>query len=132
MIAYICIFLINAFLLLGSQSSLFTPNDPDWIPSLNLGHRKVRTNGEKAKQGYSRNLTRSLNKSHKETTKQHKKVCQPKDLQTDKDFVIERSLFENADFPLSSPLLTKIYLETVAVLTSKLKVHSKKIAIKLA
>ena len=58
-------------------------------------------------------------------------MCQPKDLQTDKDFVIERSLFENADFPLSSPLLTKIYLETVAVLTSKLKVYSKKIAIKL-
>ena len=59
-------------LLLGSPSPLFTPNDPDWIPSLNLGHDKVRTNGEKAEQHYSRNLTRSLIKSQEETTKQQK------------------------------------------------------------
>ena len=67
-------------LLLGSPSPLFTPNDPDWIRSLNLGHDKVRINGEKAKQRYSRNLAKSLNESEEETTKQYKKVCQPTDL----------------------------------------------------
>ena len=65
MIAYLCIFLINAF-----AFTRFTIID--WIPSLNLGHDKVRTNGEKAEQHYSRNLTRSLIKSQEETTKQQK------------------------------------------------------------
>ena len=57
-------------LLLDLPSPLFTPNDPDWKPSLNLGQGKVRTNGEKAKQRYSRNMTRSLNKGQEKTTKQ--------------------------------------------------------------
>ena len=92
-------------LLLGSPLPLFTPNDPDWIPSLNLGHGKVRINGEKAKQ-YSRNMTRSLNKSQEETT-EHKKVCQPADLQIEEDFFIERSLLEDADFPLGSTFTQK-------------------------
>ena len=78
-------------LLLGSPSPLFTPNDPDWTPSLNLGHGKVRVNGKKTKQRYSQNSTRLLNKSQEETAK-HKKVCQPTDLQTEKHFVIERTL----------------------------------------
>ena len=34
-------------LLLGSASPLFTPNDQDWVPSINLGHGKVRINEEK-------------------------------------------------------------------------------------
>ena len=50
-------------LLLGSSSPLFAPYDPDWILSLNLGHDKVRINGEKAEQRYSQDLIRSLNKS---------------------------------------------------------------------
>ena len=112
-------------LLLGSPSPLFTPNDPDWIPSLNVSHGKVRTNGEKAKQRSSRNLTMSLNKSQEETTKQHKKVCQPTDLQTEEDFLIESSLLEDADFPLSSTFIDKnisrdscsAYIQTESVLT---------------
>ena len=91
-------------LLLGSPSPLFTPNDPDWIPSLNLGHGKVRINGEKAKQHFQ-NVTRSLNKSQEETM-EHKKLCQPTDLQTEEDFVIERSLLEMLIFHLA-PLLHK-------------------------
>ena len=84
----------------------------------------MRTNGEKAKQRYSRNLTRSLNKSQEKTTKQHKKVCQPTDLQTEEDFVIERNLLEDADFPLSSTFIDKnvsgdscsAYIQTESVL----------------
>ena len=59
---------------------------------------------------YSQNLTRSLNKSQVETTKQHKKVCQPTDIQTGEDFAILyfcRSLLEDADFPLSSTFIDK-------------------------
>ena len=111
-------------LLLGSPSPLVTPNDPDWIPSLNIGHDIVKTNGEKAKQRYSRNLTRSLKTSQEETIKQHKKVCQPTDLQKEEDFVVERSLLEDADFPLSSTFIYKnisgdscsTYIQTESVL----------------
>ena len=95
-----------SFLLLDSPSRLFTPNDPDSVRSLNLGHAKVIINGKKAKQRYSRNLARSLNKSQEEMTK-HEKVCQPTDLQTEEDFVIERSLLEDADFPLRSTFIDK-------------------------
>ena len=51
-------------------------------------------------------MTRSLSKSQEETTK-HKKVCQPTDLQTEEDFVIDSSLLEDADFPLSSTFIDK-------------------------
>ena len=124
MLSCLCFFGSMPFLLLGSPSPLLTPNDQDWIPSLNLGHGKVRTSGEKAKQRYSQNLTRSLNKSQEETTKQHKKVCQPAELQTKEHFVIERSLLEAADFPLSSTFIDKnlsggscsTYIQTESVL----------------
>ena len=110
-------------LLLGSPSPLLAPNYPDWIPSLNLSHGKVRINGKKAKQRYSRDLTRSLNKSQEETRK-HEKVCQPTDLHTEEDVVVERSLLEDADFPLSSTFFDKnisgdscsAYIQTESVL----------------
>ena len=94
----------------------------------------MRTNGEKAKQRYSWNFTRSLNKSQEETTKQHKKVCQPVDLQAEEDFLTEILIeiyLRIPIFHLAPLLLTKLYLETISVLTSKLKVYSKKIVIKL-
>ena len=58
-------------------------------------------------------------------------MCQSTDLQTEEGFVIEKSLLEDADFPLRSTFIDKNISGEVAVLTSKLKVYSKKIVIKL-
>nr|XP_047146612.1 uncharacterized protein LOC101235303 [Hydra vulgaris] len=44
----------------GKPASLFSQNDPDWVPSLNMGHNKFKFEVEKPRERYLRHKNRSL------------------------------------------------------------------------
>ena len=47
---------------LGKPALLFSSIDPDWVPSLKLGHDKIKVNLAEAKHRHSRMLERSSKK----------------------------------------------------------------------
>nr|XP_047134770.1 uncharacterized protein LOC124812318 [Hydra vulgaris] len=44
----------------GKPASLFSQNDPEWVPSLNMGHKKFKFEVEKPRERYLRHKNRSL------------------------------------------------------------------------
>ncbi|XP_004206423.1 uncharacterized protein LOC101241515 [Hydra vulgaris] len=44
----------------GKSASLFSQNDPDWVPSLYMGHKKFKFKVEKPRERYLRHKNRSL------------------------------------------------------------------------
>ena len=50
------------FLFLGKPSKLFDTTNPDWVPTLKLGHDKLTINTSKATARYSRSKERSTKK----------------------------------------------------------------------
>ncbi|XP_065681352.1 uncharacterized protein LOC124810861 [Hydra vulgaris] len=50
----------NDHFITGKPASLFSQNDPDWVPSLNLGHKKFKFDVEKPRERYLRHKNRSL------------------------------------------------------------------------
>nr|XP_047137892.1 uncharacterized protein LOC124814340 [Hydra vulgaris] len=58
---------INAINRVGKPASLFSQNDPNWVPSLNMGHKKFKFEVEKPRERYLRHKNCSLLKSRNDS-----------------------------------------------------------------
>ena len=71
---------------LGKPSKLFDTTNPDWVPTLKLGHDKLTISTSKATAPYSRSKERSTKKIKLEALSNKQKTC---DSSLDVDFNTE-------------------------------------------